>query len=422
LHGHDEQESRLEPHLPAAPAQRALHDVLDRIKGIRDRPADRTISRTRVSMACDQQVNVTGMSDDLPCQGLVQPGQYEDMDSTQIALYSAGTRGALRGFGSGASPTVETLAHPVEVVDVTMTAARLDQLFRPIHLASVAVLDIARPDAIGLITRERFMAAMSGRLGFGRAMLSRKTIDEITDWQPLVVDPRALVSEAAIAAMSRTQGRRYDDVLVSADTWAVVSTADLVRSLSTVLAVRSLHDALTGLANRDLALRRLQQRCIAVAGTTERVALVLMDLDDLASLNDTHGVATGDIVLAGVAARLTRAAPPSADLGRISGDEFVLVVQFPAAPGPEDVRRARAHLAARLDQAFAERDSSLPEGAWRTVSIAMAVSEPGAADPDDLLREAFARMRSRKALVGGPSAPRSPASRPRVVDSAVYQN
>jgi diguanylate cyclase (GGDEF)-like protein len=201
-----------------------------------------------------------------------------------------------------------------------------------------------------------------------------------------------------------------------------VSTADLVRSLSTVLAVRSLHDGLTGLANRDLVLRRLRQRCVAVAGTTERMALVLMDLDDLASVNDTHGVATGDVVLAGMAARLTRAAPPSADLGRISGDEFVLVVQFPAAPGPEDVRRARTHLAARLNDAFEERDASLPEGAWRTVSMAIAVSAPGAADPDDLLREAFATMRARKALVGRQPAPQSSAAWPRVVNSAVYQN
>jgi hypothetical protein len=179
------------------------------------------------------------------------------VDSTEIALFRPGTRGALRGFTAVARPTVETLAHPIEVVDVTMSVARLDELFRPVDVASVAVLDIAHPDVVGLITRERFMASMSGRLGYGRAVLARKTIEQITDWQPLVVDPYALVSEAAITAMSRTTERRYDDVLVRAHVWSVVSTSDLVRSLSTVLAVRSLHDSLTGLANRDLVLRRL---------------------------------------------------------------------------------------------------------------------------------------------------------------------
>ncbi|WP_158274507.1 GGDEF domain-containing protein [Cellulomonas sp. WB94] len=327
------------------------------------------------------------------------------MDSSQIALYSAGTRGALRGFPAVASPTVRTLAHPVEAVDVTMTVARLEQLFRPADVASVVVLDHDDPGAVGLITRDRFMAVMSGRLGYGRAMLSRKTVAEITDWQPLVVEPDALVSEAAIVAMSRATERRYDDVLVRAHIWAVVPTSDLVRSLSTVLAVRSLHDALTGLANRDLVLRRLRQHCAAVTDTPERVALVLMDVDDLASVNDRHGVETGDLLLAAIATRLTRAAPPLADLGRISGDEFVLVVRLPAAPGPDDARRARADLGARLRACLSEPEPGMPDGGWRTVSTVMSLSEPGFADPDALLREAFASMRARKALVAGREVP-----------------
>ena len=342
------------------------------------------------------------------------------MDSTQIALFSAGTRGALRGFSAVASPTVQTLAHPVEAVDVTMTVARLEQLFRPVNVASVVVLDYTDPDAIGLITRERFMAVMSGRLGYGRAMLSRKTVAEITDWQPLVVEPDALVSESAIIAMSRTTERRYDDVLVRAHVWAVVSTSDLVRSLSTVLAVRSLHDALTGLANRDLMLRRLRQHCAAVADTPERVALVLMDVDDLASVNDRHGVETGDILLAAIATRLTRAAPPLADLGRISGDEFVLVVRLPAAPGPEDARRARADLGARLRASLSQPEPGLPDGVWRTVSTVMSLSEPGLADPDALIREAAASMRARKAVVRGPGMPGPRLNRSGRADSAVH--
>jgi diguanylate cyclase (GGDEF)-like protein len=324
------------------------------------------------------------------------------VDSTQIALFGAGTRGALRGLSAVASPTVQTLAHPVEAVDVTMTVARLEQLFRPVDVASVVVLDHTDPDAVGLITRERFMAVMSGRLGYGRAMLSRKTVAEITDWQPLVVEPDALVSEAAIIAMARATERRYDDVLVRAHVWSVVPTSDLVRSLSTVLAVRSLHDTLTGLANRDLVLRRLRQHCAAVTDTPERVALVLMDVDDLASVNDHHGVETGDILLAAIATRLTRAAPPLADLGRISGDEFALVVRLPAAPGPEDARRARADLGARLRASLSQPEPGLPDGVWRTVSTVMSMSEPGFADPDALIREAFASMRARKALVRGP--------------------
>jgi GGDEF domain-containing protein len=135
-----------------------------------------------------------------------------------------------------------------------------------------------------------------------------------------------------------------------------------------------------------------------------------MDVDGLAALNDDLGVDTGDLVLAAIVARLTRAAPPSADLGRISGDEFVLVVRFPAAPSPEDVHRARTHLSARLHESFAQPHAGLPDGAWPTVSTVVSISEPGAADPDDLLREVFASMRARKVLVGARSASRAGAT------------
>jgi GGDEF domain-containing protein len=128
-----------------------------------------------------------------------------------------------------------------------------------------------------------------------------------------------------------------------------------------------------------------------------------MDVDDLASVNDRHGVETGDILLAAIATRLTRAAPLLADLGRISGDEFVLVVRLPAAPGHEDARRARADLGARLRASLFEPEPGLPDGAWRTVSTVVSMSEPGFADPDALLREAFAHLRARKALIGGAS-------------------
>ena len=276
------------------------------------------------------------------------------MDSAQIALFSAGTRGALRAFSAVASPTVQTLAHPVEDVDVTMTVARREQLFRPLSVASVVVLDDTDADAIGLVMRERFMAVMSGRLGHGRAMLARKTVAEITDWQPLV------------------------------------STSDLVRSLSTVLAVRSLHDALTGLANRGLVLRRLRQHRVAVTDIPERVALVVMDVDDLASVNDRHGVETGDILLAAIAGRLTRAAPPVADL------------------------------AARLRGALSQPEPGLPGGVWRTVSTVVCLSEPGFADPEALIREAFASMRSRKAPARVEILPEPRGSRSSGADSAAH--
>ena len=100
-------------------------------------------------------------------------------------------------------------------------------------------------------------------------------------------------------AMQRFDERRYDDVLVAAESWGVVSTADLVRSLSTLLAVRSLHDPLTALPHRSMAVHELTRRCTESAGTGARVVVVLLDLAGFSRLNSTYGPAVGDIVLAG---------------------------------------------------------------------------------------------------------------------------
>ena len=161
---------------------------------------------------------------------------------------------AVGGYKVAATTTVADLAHAVDVVDAGMPVARLELIFRSPHVASVAVRDPDDDRRIGLVTRTRFTAAMTGRLGFGRAVLARRGTDELTDWGPMVVPPTAPVSEVAVRAMQRFDERRYDNVLVADESWGVVSTADLVRSLSTLLAVRSLHDPLTALPHRSMAM------------------------------------------------------------------------------------------------------------------------------------------------------------------------
>lgn len=87
------------------------------------------------------------------------------------------------------------------------------------------------------------------------------------------------------------------------------------------------HDQLTGLANRF----QLQER-IDLAGTEGRdrnrnTAILFTDLDDFKSVNDLHGHAVGDSVLAAVAARLAKVVRNDDLLVRFSGDEFVILCE-----------------------------------------------------------------------------------------------
>jgi diguanylate cyclase (GGDEF)-like protein/PAS domain S-box-containing protein len=92
---------------------------------------------------------------------------------------------------------------------------------------------------------------------------------------------------------------------------------------------RALHDPLTGLANRTLTLDRLEH---VLAGATRRsstVGVLFLDLDGFKNINDSHGHAAGDRVLVVVARRLLEHTRHSDTVGRVGGDEFVVVAEDP---------------------------------------------------------------------------------------------
>jgi diguanylate cyclase len=110
-------------------------------------------------------------------------------------------------------------------------------------------------------------------------------------------------------------------------TAAVFGNRRLRRQLTTARG-EARHDRLTGLANRT----RIDEELAARAAANDGFAVLLVDLDDFKPVNDTHGHAAGDLVLAEVARRL-RAVVDEHDLvGRLGGDEFVILVDCPYGP------------------------------------------------------------------------------------------
>jgi diguanylate cyclase (GGDEF)-like protein len=89
---------------------------------------------------------------------------------------------------------------------------------------------------------------------------------------------------------------------------------------------RASHDALTGLANRRGIDSDLADRMVSGDSWT----LILVDLDGFKPVNDVHGHAAGDLVLAETARRLSTVVDPDTDLvGRWGGDEFVILADSP---------------------------------------------------------------------------------------------
>ncbi|PWF39536.1 sensor domain-containing protein [Massilia glaciei] len=86
------------------------------------------------------------------------------------------------------------------------------------------------------------------------------------------------------------------------------------------------HDMLTALPNRDLFLDRLVQLLHANKRENQPVAIVLLNVDRFAQINDTLGRHAGDALLAHMARRLESSLPGFYNISRIGGDNFALTL------------------------------------------------------------------------------------------------
>jgi diguanylate cyclase (GGDEF)-like protein len=95
----------------------------------------------------------------------------------------------------------------------------------------------------------------------------------------------------------------------------------------------SLHDALTGLPNRQFLQERIEAELQRTSRTGSRLSVALIDLDHFKQVNDTHGHQVGDEVLVSFGKTARQALRESDLIGRWGGEEFV-VLFFDTAPSP----------------------------------------------------------------------------------------
>ena len=103
------------------------------------------------------------------------------------------------------------------------------------------------------------------------------------------------------------------------------------------------HDALTSLPNRVLLDDRLNQAIVRAQRTAEQFAVCVLDLDRFKLINDSLGHRAGDELLKHVARRLRSAVAAADTVGRLGGDEFMLIIDQ-VGTRPEAERLARSLL------------------------------------------------------------------------------
>ncbi|HZZ94086.1 MAG TPA: PAS domain-containing protein [Usitatibacter sp.] len=152
------------------------------------------------------------------------------------------------------------------------------------------------------------------------------------------------------------------------------------------------HDGLTGLPNSVLLNARLDQALLRARRSGARVGVMFLDLDHFKDVNDSLGHRVGDLLLKELARRIRGTLRQSDVLARVSGDEFVVVLEeFSDDDAPERVARK---LLDEVRRPFAIEGHEIHV----SVSLGLALHPDDGADGETLLKNADAAMYHAKEL------------------------
>jgi diguanylate cyclase (GGDEF)-like protein len=151
------------------------------------------------------------------------------------------------------------------------------------------------------------------------------------------------------------------------------------------------HDALTGLPNRYLLRDRLEQASARAKRDRGAFAVLMIDLDNFKTINDTLGHDVGDLLLVEVSRRLAICMRERDTIARLGGDEFVAVLEELVAA--ED----SAIVAGKIVEALAAPVSIGGELLRTSPSIGISLYPEDAQDPDFLMKFADIAMYRAKA-------------------------
>ena len=192
---------------------------------------------------------------------------------------------------------------------------------------------------------------------------------------------------------------------------ALAEERGLAADRTEALEYRATHDVLTGLPNRGLLMDRLEHALLADTQRVGVVAVMFVDIDGLKELNDDLGHHVGDIALTCVAQRLTAAVRAGDTVGRLGGDEFLVICEHLTGPPPGVERQLRA-LGSRLLRRLAiPRPDQLDVVVSVSIGVAMSGRTP---DAQELIRTADRAMYRAKARGGGQLAIANSSVLPRI--------
>jgi diguanylate cyclase (GGDEF)-like protein/PAS domain S-box-containing protein len=236
--------------------------------------------------------------------------------------------------------------------------------FAPDERIGRSILELTHPDDIGFV-RSTISELISIPGGMKTIELRSRHADG--SWRVLEAQGWNLVDDPVIGGI-------------------VVNYRDVTerKALERQLVHDAFHDPLTGLANRALMVDRIQHALARRAADAD-LAVLIMDVDDFKTINDSLGHGAGDQAMIAVAERLRASLRPEDTVSRIGGDEFAILLEgvnddlvshvseriLDALRSPFELGGIQVHLSASIGVAFSTYETRTADELLRNADVAM---------------------------------------------------
>ena len=301
-------------------------------------------------------------------------------------------RNITRFLASGANPA-SFVAGLLANVPALISAINVhgDVIFAsPHHLALSGV-----PDSLDLIINERdlFPSFVADRFppSLHESVLSK----ELTTWELSVQHKNGIVFVYEVQHRIIHDNVRNEDIVLTIGVDVTGLREDdnaALQDHKSQLNYLSFHDPLTGLANRSLFYDRVHKSLSRARRSKSNIALLLVDLDRFKNINDSLGRDAGDYYLKQAALRLADTLRDTDTVARLSGDEFVVVL--------ENIAQARdiTAIAQKILESIAKPLSISGHEISCTASIGVSLYPKDGDSIDQLLKHADLAMSRAKTL------------------------
>ena len=277
--------------------------------------------------------------------------------------------------------------------EVGIAVTSLDFHFLRVNDKYCNILGYSREELLGMHAFDVNVKGYGARMQELRQQMTAGDIPNILDEKQLVRKDGSLVWVSVAGSLVRaSDGTPRYHIAVIQDISASKRAAAALKESEEQFRILAQYDVLTGLPNRSLFYDRLAHG-IAQAKRHNRILGVLfIDVDRFKYVNDTFGHAAGDKLLKLVSQRLKTCVRDEDTVGRLSGDEFAIVLGYLGTA--EDAAVVAKKIISQLNQPFDFEGTEL----YVTVSIGITLFPTDSTDQDELIRNADVAMYRAKDL------------------------